>query len=351
MTVLARLLCFASIGLLLFAPPRIPADDEPESLRRALKTLIASEHAPLPIRPFLVKSETVDHLRMERVVFESEPGEKIYALIFKPENATGRLPAVIWQHWYGGHKENPILVDVMKRTAQRGFLTIAIDGRFRGERRTKDFQDAMIESMRTGKGHPWLIDTAYDITRVVDYLQMREDVDAKRIGVTGVSEGGFESWIAGVIDERIAVVAPVIGVTRWTDTDNPLLAALSLAGRIALMPRVYEAARQDLKEDKINARVVQYVDDKLTPGMRDRFDPAKVMPLLAPRPLFILAHERDQLIPLAGAKQVYEAARKRYAELKAEDKVALRVAPGLPHEAADEAELTALVAWFEKWLK
>ena len=169
--------------------------------------------------------------------------------------------------------------------------------------------------------------------------------------MTGISEGGFECWIAAVIDDRLAAIAPVIGVTRWTDTDNPVIAALSLVGRIALMPRVYDAARKDLKEEKINARVVQYVDDKLTPGMRDRFDPLRMVPLLAPRPLLILAHEKDQLIPLAGTKQVYEATRKRYADLKAEDKVAMRVAPGLPHEAADEEEIKALVAWFDKWLK
>ncbi len=44
--------------------------------------------------------------------------------------------------------------------------------------------------------------------RVVDYLETRDDVDMKRIGITGHSRGGKAALLAGAFDERITLVAP-----------------------------------------------------------------------------------------------------------------------------------------------
>ena len=44
--------------------------------------------------------------------------------------------------------------------------------------------------------------------RVVDYLESREDVDMKSIGITGHSRGGKMALLAGALDERISLVVP-----------------------------------------------------------------------------------------------------------------------------------------------
>ncbi len=48
--------------------------------------------------------------------------------------------------------------------------------------------------------------------RLLDYLETRPDVDAARIGVTGVSLGGMHSWLLAAVDHRAAAAAPMIGV-------------------------------------------------------------------------------------------------------------------------------------------
>lgn len=46
-------------------------------------------------------------------------------------------------------------------------------------------------------------------------LLNRPDVDAARIGVTGISLGGMHSWLLAAADERIAAAAPMIGVQHF----------------------------------------------------------------------------------------------------------------------------------------
>ena len=60
--------------------------------------------------------------------------------------------------------------------------------------------------------HPFLLDNLHDLRILVDYLAGRPDVDAARIGCTGVSLGGMHAWLLAALDARIACAAPLIGV-------------------------------------------------------------------------------------------------------------------------------------------
>jgi hypothetical protein len=208
----------------------------------------------------------------------------------------------------------------------------------------------MDRAIESGKGHPWLIDTVYDLLRTVDYLASRPDVDPTRIGMIGISEGGIETWMAAAADERIAVAVPIIGVTRFARAVGETSTTAGQA-RVKLFQGFLDRYAKRLGEKEVNDRVVRAAWDRLVPGLRDRFDADRMLPLIAPRPLLILNHERDELIPVEGAREAYAAARKRYEALGAGDRVRLDIAPGLPHAGQDPAEIAALFAWLERWLK
>jgi dienelactone hydrolase len=320
------------------------------SLQEEFRRAVLCERQPCALRPRPGAPKDVGNLRVERVRFTPEEGHDAVAVVFRPK-AEAKYPAVIVQHFLGGDKDHIALAALMPQLAQRGFLVAAIDGRHRGERQNgKSLEAAMLEALRTGKGRPFLIDTAYDVLRLVDYLQERPDVDAERIGMTGISEGGVLTWMCAAADERIKVAVPIIGVTSFGEALRQAEGPETEA-RVRLFEAVLKEYAKDLGEKEANGRVLREAWSRLVPGMLDRFDAPHVVPLIAPRPLLILNHEEDELFPAAGARKVHAAAKVRYAQLGAADRLELQVTPGLKHSAFNLGAMNAMMQWMERWLK
>ncbi|MGV3722698.1 MAG: alpha/beta hydrolase family protein [Actinomycetota bacterium] len=317
--------------------------------REEFRKLIFDGRKPCELNPKLVSASDVGTIRRETVRFTPEPGHDAVAAIYRPK-AEGRYPTVIVQHFLGGSKDHIGLTPIFFSLAQKGFLVAAIDGRYRGERQNGTSLDAaMAEALRTGKGRPFLIDTTYDITRFLDLLVTRPDVDPQRIGMTGISEGGIITWMTTFLDDRIKVAVPVIGVTCFGECfneDGPEAAA-----RVKLFEPVLREYAKATNQTEIDGKLLRSAWERLVPGMLDRFDAPKVIPQLAPRPLLILVHENDELFPVDGARKVHAAASTRYKELKAEERLGFKVAAGLKHSAFNFQEITGMMDWMERWLK
>ena len=240
----------------------------------------------------------------------------------------------------------------MRTMADRGFVTAAIDARHHGARiTTKHGADnaqyfaAMLATYRTGTGRPYLYDTVWDVLRLVDYLQTRDDVDPRRIGVMGISRGGTEAYLAAAVDPRIAAVVPIIGVQgfRWAlDNDR-------WQPRVGTFAPAVEGAARDEGVPKVDAAFVRRFYDRVAPGIYGDYDSGSMLALIAPRPVLVINGDSDPRTPLAGVQEAIASARRAYIRMGAEEKLGLYLQPNAGHVFTPVAELV-MADWFVKWL-
>ncbi len=356
----------ASLLILLLAPiaaakppdEQLPKYPAPAEVRAAFLKLLDRpkvEADPKQYKPAKVEHGlTIEHFSIAAERKADGSIERVPMLIFKPEKASSRLPAVIVLHGTGGKKEGER--GLCEALAKRGIMAIAIDARYHGERvpggahGSQEYVAAITKAWRTKPPepmeHPFYYDTCWDLWRTLDYLTGRDDVDPDRIGMIGISMGGIETWLAASVDERVRVAVPVIGVQslRWS-LEHDLW-----QGRANTIRGAHEAAAKDLGEPQVNGRVCRALWSKVIPGILDQFDCPSMIRLFAGRPLLILNGEKDPNNPLGGAKLAFASAEAAYREAGAAEKLQIDVASGVGHQFTREHQELAL-KWLERWLK
>jgi dienelactone hydrolase len=328
----------------------------PGEVRAAFETLL--DRPKVPLDPRLRDTSHPDGLIVETLDFASEKHadgslERVPALIVHPQASNGKRPAVIVLHGTGGNKEG--MRSWLDELAHRGFVAVAIDARYHGDRSgglpgAEAYQAAIRAAWKTPDGepheHPFYYDTCWDLWRLVDYLQTRDDVDPERIGMMGISMGGIETWLAASVDERVKVAAPVIAVQsfRWSlDHDR-------WQGRAHTIAAAHEAAARQLGETRVNAEVCRALWSKIIPGILDQFDCPSMLRLFADRPLLIVNGENDPNCPLEGAALAFDTARASKKSAGAPETLKILVAKGVAHSVTDEQH-QAILEWFTQWLK
>ena len=297
----------------------------------------------VPVDPKLRAGGASQGLTATHFTFATDVDERVPGIIIRQERAAGRRPAVIVLHGTGDSKEG--MLDWASELAMRGFLAVAIDGRYHGERIKTGYDEAILRAYKTGKEHPFLYDTVWDVMRLIDYLETRDDVDPKRIGLIGISKGGMETYLAAAADPRIAVAVPCISVQsfRWALENNAWQARVG-----TIQPAVDGAARSD--RATLNAQFVRTFYDRLVPGIYSEFDGPAILPLIAPRPLMVINGDSDSLTPLPGVMLAANNALEAYAKAGAKEKFVLKVQKNTGHSVNDDS-LRAAIDWFVLWLK
>ena len=255
---------------------------------------------------------------------------------------------VIALHGTGGSKGN--MAALCRKLADAGFIAVAIDGRYHGERKSgksqTDYDDAIVRAFRGSGEHPFYYDTVWDVMRLVDYLSTRDDMDASRIGLIGISKGGIETYLAAAADPRIAVAVPCIGVEsfRWALDNN------DWQGRIGTIQPAFDAIAKDAGVTKLGSPLVQKFYDRVVPGIAGEFDGPEMLALIAPRPLLVINSDSDIHTPLPGVQECVAAAEKIYAADNATNNFAVIIQKNTGHQVKPESERAA-IEWFVKWLK
>lgn len=163
---------------------------------------------------------------VEKVHFQSVPGAYVIGNIYRPANVTGPLPAVLY---LCGHTKGKVNIPYQANPrwfGEHGYIALVLDPIQLGE--SQGVHHGTFHLGRwdwISRGYTPAGTEVWNAMRALDYLESREDVDAERMGVTGLSGGGVISWCLGAADERVKVVAPVcqtgsvehVAVDRATD--------------------------------------------------------------------------------------------------------------------------------------
>ncbi|PYV35121.1 MAG: hypothetical protein DMG22_03400, partial [Acidobacteria bacterium] len=254
-------------------------------MEREVRRLIAFEPgtSPLNVKPF--GQIEGDGYVMEKFIYESEPGIIVPAVLFVPKMSEGRKPAVVYVNDRG--KSAGASEGAVNQLVKRGFVVLAMDMRGCGETRPPQNPDESNETYRyfgqydsamrallVGKTLVGM--RAEDISRGVDLLASRPEVDAARIYGFGVGPGALTLLHEAVLDERIK--------------------ELALVGML------------DSYESVTTHRIHRNIYESLVPGALKVYDLRDLVAAIAPRPVWIV----DAVDPL-GKRVQTEEVRKEYA--------------------------------------
>jgi alpha-beta hydrolase superfamily lysophospholipase len=338
----------------ILAPARLVAQDakSPSEIRADYRKLLDRPKVPLDVKTHGTKPGPIDGWTIETLDFASEKKadgsfERVPTILSRPTKSSSPRPIVIVLHGTGGNAEGQI--PFLKELAARDILGVAIDARYHGKRSggakgAAAYNDAITRAWKTGNGHPFYYDTVWDLWRLVDYLETRPDVDARKIGMIGFSMGGIETWLAASVDERVLVSVPAIAVQsfRWS-LDND-----AWQGRANSIKAAHQAVARDLGESAVNQRVCRELWNKVIPGITGEFDCPNMLRLFPGRPLLIVGGTKDPNCPYTGAKIAVAAAESAYKEAGATDKLRVLYAD-VGHSVTAEQRRAAL-DWFSQWL-
>ncbi|OEL31557.1 hypothetical protein BAE44_0007420 [Dichanthelium oligosanthes] len=211
-----------------------------------------------------------------------------------------RKPIIVFLH--SSYKCKEWLRPLLEAYASRGYICVAIDSRYHGERASNEttYIDALKSAWRNGDTMPFIFDT-------------------------------------------VLYLSPVLKGFRWAMDNNKWQA------RVNSIKPLFEEARIDLGKSEIDTEVVTKVWEKIAPGLDSQFDAPYSLPLIAPRPLLLLNGAEDPRCPIAGLEEPISRAAKAYEESGSAEKFMFIAEPGIGHQTTVNMVKEAS-DWFDRFL-
>lgn len=304
-----------------FAVPSTLGDWEGQrqSVRKELWDLLGH----MPPRPRAPKVETVSRedkgaYVVEKFRFDNGAGSIVPGYLILPKSVTGKAPGILYCHWHAGEydlgKEELFQAKHTPEApgpafAARGYAVLAIDAPGFGERNGQGPDGPGIRDYAgeetASKFDLWVGRTFWgmllrDDLMALDYFVSRPEVDADRIGVTGMSMGATRTWWLMALDERIKVGAATACMTRY---ENMIL----------------------------HGEIHQHDIGYFVPNMLRHFDSEAVIALIAPRPILFQTGDEDKGSPVDGIRAIEAAVRPAYRLYNSDEAFQNIIYPGLAH--------------------
>jgi len=145
-----------------------------------------------------------------RAKFKILPHVHSEGILIVPKSAKGRTPLIISMHGGGGSPEVALFNgganyhDMVRGAVKRGFIVYAPQHLFKADGYPKDIRRQIDDRLRLIGTSITAIEIA-KITYALDLLCQRSDVDPSRIGMVGLSYGGYYAQVTPAVDPRIKV--------------------------------------------------------------------------------------------------------------------------------------------------
>src|ERR1022692_2420292 len=277
------------------ATARREAEQWQKELRAKVTELVGGfPAAPTPLDAQTLEIREFPAYRREKFVIRSRPGFYVLGYLLTPKAGSAPHASMICLPGHGrgvddivgigenGHDrtvKEGYQYDFAIQAVEHGMAAVAIEPMAFGCRR-----DAVTKSKGLGAsacqpaagallllGQTMIGWRVYDVMRTVDWIATRKELDAARVGCMGISGGGTVSLFSAALDTRI---------------------------RAAMVSGYLNTFRECIMS-------VSHCIDNYVPGILNWAEQYDVAGLIAPRPLFAESGERDDIFPVAAARESF----------------------------------------------
>lgn len=298
----------------------------------------------------IIDTEKRNGYDAQKIVFNVSGWSRIPAYLLIPQGE-GPFPAMIMLHDHGAHfsigKEKmvrpfdvptEVLADAGNWVracydnqypgdyfAENGYVVLAIDALFWGERGRKEgpdyeAQQALASNLQQ-MGTSWGSVITMDDVRSADFLASLPQVNSEKIGSLGFSMGAHRSWMLAATTDRVAASASIC----WMNTTEYLMTLTN------------------------NQNKGGSAFSMIIPGIRRFMDYPHVASIACPKPSLFFNGSKDHLFPIEGVKDAFAAMQNVWQSQDADNKLVTRIWD--EKHFFNKAMQQETLAFFDKWLK
>jgi dienelactone hydrolase len=300
------------------------ADRVRKALRQKLERSLGFRQLPWPpdLKPRTAGVIRRDGYRIEKIVYQTLPDTLVPAHLYIPDNLNGPAPAILFYtgHWWADSKARPDFQAFDINMARLGFVVLTFDAFGQGERGISRRDHRRTPSLLVGISQQGFAE--YETQCALQYLLSRKEVDPKRIGITGASGGGYNTWMTAALDDRISAAVPVVGTSEFYEQIH------------VCRPLDWYHANEHCH---FVADLIRYANNQ------------ELLAMAAPKPLMIIAANKDQSFPIDGVRKVFHYGQKLYSSYGIPERISFFEDSSTGH-GYQQKKREAAYGWFLRWL-
>lgn len=192
-----------------------------QQLRHRLRQMLGIPDKRVPLAAERRGQVEWNGIVIEKWVFTSEPGSRLPAVLYRPQEPRDKMPAIVLTFGHGGSKSQWQYNYGGLVYAKLGLACLAIDPLGEEERHQQGHlgtraHDPKSVSDRADQANRLIMGKlVFDTMRGIDFLLQRHDIDPEWIGVAGNSLGGAKAGWMAALEPRIKMAI----VSGWAYDD------------------------------------------------------------------------------------------------------------------------------------